>query len=78
MAIDVWMQLIGNNEVAGRVAEHPDRFAGLAAVDLARPMEAVRELRRYVSELVDYLRSRVGRRKVLFGSNAQELFKIAT
>jgi predicted TIM-barrel fold metal-dependent hydrolase len=38
--------LIGNDEVAGWVEEHPDRFAGLAAVNLARPMEGVRELRR--------------------------------
>jgi uncharacterized protein len=43
--------LIGNEEVAGWVAAHPDRFAGLAAVDLARPMAAVRELRRCVEEL---------------------------
>jgi predicted TIM-barrel fold metal-dependent hydrolase len=43
--------LISNDEVAGWVAEHPDRFAGLAAVDLAAPMRAVRELRRCVSEL---------------------------
>ncbi|HEV7769955.1 MAG TPA: amidohydrolase family protein [Solirubrobacterales bacterium] len=43
--------LISNEEVAGWVAAHPDRFSGLAAVDLARPMEAVRELRRCVGEL---------------------------
>ena len=43
--------LIPNDDVAGWVAEHPDRFAGLAAVDLTRPMEAVRELRRCVTEL---------------------------
>jgi uncharacterized protein len=43
--------LITNDEVAGWIAEHPDRFAGLAAVDLAKPMEAVRELRRCVTEL---------------------------
>jgi predicted TIM-barrel fold metal-dependent hydrolase len=43
--------LIGNDEVAGWVAAHPDRLAGLAAVDLARPMDAVRELRRAVGEL---------------------------
>jgi predicted TIM-barrel fold metal-dependent hydrolase len=41
---------IANDEVAGWVAAHPDRFAGLAAVDLDRPMEAVRELRRRVAE----------------------------
>jgi predicted TIM-barrel fold metal-dependent hydrolase len=43
--------LISNEEVAGWVAQYPARFAGLAAVDLARPMEAVRELRRCVTEL---------------------------
>lgn len=43
--------LISNDEVAGWVAEHPDRFAGLATVDLAWPMDAVRELRRCVTEL---------------------------
>lgn len=43
--------LISNDEVAGWVAAHPGRFAGLAAVDLRRPMDAVRELRRAVSEL---------------------------
>jgi uncharacterized protein len=43
--------LISNDEVAGWVRGHPDRFAGLAAVDLARPMDAVRELRRCVTEL---------------------------
>jgi len=44
----VW---ISNDEVAGFIAEHPGRFRGLAAVDLARPMEAVRELRRCVRSL---------------------------
>ena len=33
------------------MAEHPDRFAGLAAVDLDKPMAAVRELHRCVTEL---------------------------
>jgi len=41
---------ISNDEVAGWVREHPDRFVGLAAVNLAKPMEAVRELGRRVSE----------------------------
>ena len=41
--------LVSNDEVADWVASHPDRFAGLATVDLDRPMEAVRELRRRVS-----------------------------
>ncbi|CAM2065334.1 Amidohydrolase [Sulfidibacter corallicola] len=42
--------LIGNDEVADAIAQAPDRFGGLAAVDLFRPMEAVRELRRRVRE----------------------------
>src|SRR3954469_2862928 len=42
--------LIENDEVAGWVSEHPDRFAGLAAVDLTKPMRAVRELRRCVND----------------------------
>ena len=43
--------LISNDEVAGWVAAHPDRLAGLACVDLDKPMSAVRELRRCVTEL---------------------------
>ncbi|WP_125078889.1 amidohydrolase family protein [Mycobacterium sp. P7213] len=44
------MDLVSNDEVAGWVAAHPNRFAGLATVDLDRPMEAVRELRRRVRD----------------------------
>lgn len=43
--------LIGNDEVASFVRTRPDRFAGVASVDLFRPMSAVRELRRCVREL---------------------------
>jgi predicted TIM-barrel fold metal-dependent hydrolase len=43
--------LISNDEVAGWVRAQPERFAGLAAVDVSRPMDAVRELRRCVTEL---------------------------
>ena len=43
--------LISNDEVAAVVATAPDRLHGVAAVDLRRPMEAVRELRRAVNEL---------------------------
>ena len=43
--------LISNDEVAGFVAARPDRFSGLAAVDLRDPVRAVRELRRCVLEL---------------------------
>jgi uncharacterized protein len=43
--------LISNEEVAAWVGRHPERFAGLAAVDLGTPMEALRELRRCVTEL---------------------------
>ncbi|EID55990.1 amidohydrolase family protein [Saccharomonospora xinjiangensis] len=43
--------LISNDEVAAVVASHPDRFRGVAAVDLTDPMGAVREIRRCVREL---------------------------
>ncbi len=43
--------LISNDEVAGWVRQHPKRLAGLASVDLYRPMDAVRELRRCVRDL---------------------------
>jgi hypothetical protein len=43
--------LIDNDEVASFVREHPGRLVGVASVDLARPMQAVRELRRCVREL---------------------------
>ncbi len=43
--------LITNDEVAATVAARPDRFAGVAAVDLHQPVAAVRELRRAVTEL---------------------------
>jgi uncharacterized protein len=42
--------LISNDQVAEWVSAHPDRLAGLAAVNLARPMDAVRELRRCVAD----------------------------
>lgn len=43
--------LISNDEVAAAVVAHPDRFVGVASVDLLHPMEAVRELRRAVNVL---------------------------
>jgi uncharacterized protein len=43
--------LIGNDEVANHIAQHPGRLGGLAAVDLRDPVRAVRELRRCVTEL---------------------------
>jgi len=43
--------LISNDEVAAFVSAHPQRFAGIGSVDLSRPMEAVRELRRCVRDL---------------------------
>ncbi|MGB6558878.1 MAG: amidohydrolase family protein, partial [Pseudolabrys sp.] len=42
--------MISNDEVAHYCRAHPDRFMGIASVDLYRPMEAVRELRRRVKE----------------------------
>jgi len=43
--------LIDNDEVASFVRQHPDRLVGVASVDLSRPMDAVRELRRCVRDL---------------------------
>ncbi|MGA2321789.1 MAG: amidohydrolase family protein [Solirubrobacteraceae bacterium] len=43
--------VISNEEVTGWVRAHPDRFAGLAAVNLEKPMAAVRELRSAVTEM---------------------------
>lgn len=40
--------LISNEEVAAQIDEAPARFRGLATVDLARPMEAVRTIREWV------------------------------
>jgi predicted TIM-barrel fold metal-dependent hydrolase len=43
--------LITNDEVGALVAAHPDRFTGLASVDIREPVAAVDELRRCVNEL---------------------------
>jgi len=43
--------MLTNDDVAALVRAHPTRFIGVASVDLARPMEAVRELRRCVRDL---------------------------
>jgi predicted TIM-barrel fold metal-dependent hydrolase len=41
--------LISNKEVLDAVNEHPALFAGIASVDLRRPVDAVRTLREYVT-----------------------------
>lgn len=43
--------LITNDEVAAFVSQAPDRLVGVASVDLYKPVQAVRELRRTVTEL---------------------------
>ena len=40
-----------NDDVAEMVRRYPDRFAGVAAVNLEKPVEAVRELERAVKDL---------------------------
>src|SRR5262245_21324149 len=42
--------MISNDEVAHHCSTHPDRFFGIASVDLYRPMGGVRELRRRVKQ----------------------------
>jgi len=43
--------LISNDEVASVVKQFPDRFVGIASVNLFKPMEAIRELRRCIKDL---------------------------
>ncbi len=43
--------LLSNDSVAAAVAAHPHRLRGVASVDLLRPMDGVRELRRCVRDL---------------------------
>ena len=43
--------LLDNDSVAALCRAHPTRFVGVASVDLLRPMDGVRELRRAVGEL---------------------------
>ena len=53
--ISAWVSprsvMISNDEVAGFVKEAPNRLIGVGSVDISRPMEAVREIRRCVREL---------------------------
>jgi predicted TIM-barrel fold metal-dependent hydrolase len=42
--------LISNEEVAGWVDAHPDKFVGVCSVNLYQPMEAVRAIRHFVIE----------------------------
>jgi predicted TIM-barrel fold metal-dependent hydrolase len=53
--ISAWVgprgSLISNDEVATFVREAPDRLAGVGSVDIGRPRDAVREIRRCVREL---------------------------
>jgi predicted TIM-barrel fold metal-dependent hydrolase len=44
------LDLISNDEVSSWIRLHPSRFRGLASVNLDRPMDAVRELRRRVGD----------------------------
>lgn len=54
MLISAWEaprnSMISNDEVEGFVAEAPDRFVGVGSVDISKPMEAVREVRRCVQD----------------------------
>jgi len=44
-------ELISNDEVASSVERFPDRFLGVGSVNLHKPMDAVREVRRCVNKL---------------------------
>lgn len=43
--------MISNDQVAAWVATAPDRLSGICSVNLARPMDGIRELRRCVKQL---------------------------
>lgn len=43
--------MVSNDEVAAFVAQAPDRLVGVGSVDIAKPMAAMREVRRCVREL---------------------------
>jgi predicted TIM-barrel fold metal-dependent hydrolase len=43
--------MISNDEVAGFVSQAPDRLVGVGSVDISRPLDAVREIRRCVRQL---------------------------
>ena len=53
--ISAWLAprrvLISNDEVAGFVAQAPERLVGVGSVDISQPMEAVREVRRCITQL---------------------------
>ena len=53
--ISAWYEptvaMISNDEVAAFVDRAPDRLVGVGSVDITRPMDAVREIRRCVDEL---------------------------
>lgn len=55
MLISAWVGprnvMISNDEVAGFVAQAADRLVGVGSVDISRPMQAVKEIRRCVREL---------------------------
>ena len=42
--------MISNDDVASFVEEYPDRLIGVGSVDISKPMQAVREIRRCVEE----------------------------
>ena len=42
--------LISNEEVAKWVKQHPERFVGIASVELNKPVEAVRELKKCIDK----------------------------
>ena len=44
-------ELISNDEVAVSVKRFPDRFVGVGSVNLYKPMDAVREVKRCVNKL---------------------------
>lgn len=55
MLISAWVAprnvMISNDEVVDFVSQAPDRLVGVGSVDISRPMDAVREIRRCIDDL---------------------------
>ncbi len=60
------MSILVNDEIAGIVRKHPDKFIGFASIPMSEPSIAVKEIKRSVSEL--------GFKGIIVSSNTQGRF----
>ena len=69
--------MISNDEVAGFIAQAPDRLVGVGSVDISKPMQAVGEIRRCVEQL-GFKAIRVPRRHRPIGGSIRSMWRAAT